>query len=82
MSRLAPWLVIGNRLWMPCGGLYGVGDRLQTMDQGQLKTANSIRYKTTSAINIPINIFLFLIRVFLIIGDINIGSVYQPAFAG
>ena len=67
---------------MPCGGLYGAGDRLQTMDQGQLKTANSIRYKTTAAINIPIKIFLFLIWVFLIIVEINIGSVYQPPFAG
>ena len=67
---------------MPCGGLYDVGDRLQTMDQRQLKTANSTRYKTTEAINIPLNIFLFLIWVFLIIGEINIGSVYQPPFAG
>jgi hypothetical protein len=39
-----------------------------------LKTANRIRYNTTSAINIPMNIFLFLVRVFVIMGDNNTGS--------
>ncbi|MDA9159286.1 hypothetical protein N9O21_01870 [Rhodobacteraceae bacterium] len=67
---------------MPCGGLYGAGGRLLIMDQDQLKTANSITYSTTSATNMPINIFLFLVRVFLIMVEVNTCGKHWPVTAG